>query len=92
METITDSVDFDQLSNDDSYVKIRCRGTRLNKTTGKRFTCSRVCAEVIVPAKGRAYCPSCKLKFNYDVSTASRFNVETFIVAKPVDNSSSAIS
>lgn len=79
-----EAVDLDYLTSDESYVKVRCPFTRIHKSTKKRFTCSWPCSEVIPPAKGRAYCRQCKKKFNYEISTQKRFNVQTMIVAKPI--------
>lgn len=79
-----ESLDIDQLTDDESYVTVRCPFTRIHKKSGARFTCSWPCAEIIPPGAGRAFCKQCSKKFNYEISTAKRFNVQTMIVAKPV--------
>lgn len=80
---MTEAVDIDELLDDESYVKIRCPFTRIN-AEGHRYTCSKVATEVIPPARGRHWCRDCKRTFNYDVSTQSRYNVQTMVIAKPI--------
>lgn len=76
-------MDLDYLADDNSYVMVRCPFKVTNKL-GKTFTCSTPVNEVIPPARGRGYCRNCKKKFNYEISSQKRYNVQTMIVAKPV--------
>ena len=80
------AVDIDQLTNDENYVKVRCNMTRINENTGKRYTCSQIATEVIPPARGRHWCKNCKRQFYYDISTQQRYNVQTFVIAKPIED------
>ncbi len=56
----------------DELISINCPFSKLGKD-GLLYSCNRVCVKVEPGSKGEVWCRSCKLKFNFEVDSQSRY-------------------
>lgn len=67
---------------ENNLIDVRCPFKFKSKSNNELYPCNRICVRVEPGSKGEILCPSCKLKFDFEVSAQSQSRI--FVKMQPI--------